>query len=133
METSSITPGPSPEDFPQYTASNGRQEPDPLDPFSQLWRPLPPNAKVTRGKGGYELRLQLSPSEALVAVYSALSAIEHLKETSLLSHSDPVENQFSKALPDLMTKARQIRALEDTASEIQAQEFQKHPLEAQIK
>lgn len=85
---------------------------DPSDPYAHIWDNLPPNTRVIRNKSGYELRLKLAPSEAPVAVYSALAAIEHLKETALMPDSPPPDPRFAQALPDLATEGRRQKAME---------------------
>jgi hypothetical protein len=111
-----VQSGKEPASFPLATASPASKGPsrqvDPTDPYSAIWQTLPSNARVIRGKNGYELRLKMAPSEAPTAVYSALAAIEHLKETSLLSDSTPADPRFAHALPDLATEGRRMRAIE---------------------
>ncbi len=76
------------------------------------------------------MRLKLAPSEAPTAVYSALAAIEHLKETSLLAGAPPADPRFAKALPQLASEGRQLRALEQGMKTAHA-EHQKKTKEAQ--
>jgi ParB family transcriptional regulator, chromosome partitioning protein len=113
----------SPESFGEKVAKNPAL--DPTDPYGSLWKDLPPNTRVIMGKTGYELRLKLAPSQAPTAVYSALAAIEHLKETALLPDSPPADPRFAQALPDLATEGRRIMAMEQGLQMAQAEEKRK--------
>jgi ParB/RepB/Spo0J family partition protein len=98
---------------------------DPTDPYAHIWDKLPPNTRVIRSKVGYELRLKLAPSEAPVAVYSALAAIEHLKETALMPNSPPADPRFAQALPNLASEGRRMKAIEQGLKTAQAEDQRK--------
>ncbi len=118
-----IQKGNSPESFGEKV-SNGPVQ-DPTDPFASLWKDLPANVRVIMGKTGYELRLKMAPSEAPTTVYSALAAIEHLKETALMPDSPPANPRFAQALPDLATEGRRMKAIEQGQQIAQAEEKRK--------
>ncbi len=118
-----VQKGNSPESFGEKAAQE--QVSDPSDPFASLWEDLPPNAKVIKGKTGYELRLKMAPSEAPTAVYGALAAIEHLKETALMPDSPSANLRFSQALPDLASEGRRMKAIEQGLQNAQAEEKRK--------
>ena len=118
-----VQKGNSHESFGEKVAKNPTI--DPTDPYSSLWKDLPSNARVIRGKAGYELRLKLAPSQAPTAVYSALAAIEHLKETALMPDSPAADLRFAQPLPDLATEGRRIMAQEQGLLAAQAEEKRK--------
>ena len=124
-----VQSGKEPSAFPlpgQKAGHSSKPTPDPSDPYAHVWNNLPSNVRVIRNKTGYELRLKLAPSEAPTAVYSALAAIEHLKETALMPDSPPADPRFAQALPDLATEGRRLKALEQGLAAAKAADDRKN-------
>lgn len=124
-----VQSGQEPSSFPvngEKASHGSKAAQDPTDPYASIWKELPSNARVIKGKTGYELRLKLAPSEAPVAVYSALAAIEHLKETALLPDSPPADPRFAQALPNLATEARRVKVQEQNLQAAHEEEKRKN-------
>lgn len=85
---------------------------DPTDRYFDLWKPLPGRAKVFRVQGAYEFRILLTPGEAPTVIYSAMSAVEHLKETALFPGGPEADPRFAQALPQLAYESREKMAFE---------------------
>lgn len=117
-----VKSGHNPQDFGQK-ADKAVQDPD--DPYSSYWESLPEQVRVTRGKKGYRVVMDLTPAEAVPVVYGALSNREYLKG---LAGQDE-----DKRYRDVLAKAHQAAVpllKEETAARARAEADRKAALEA---
>ena len=81
---------------------------DSEDPYSAYWQGLPDKVKVTRGKKGYRVVMDLFPSEAVPVVYGAMSNWEYLKGQS----GEAEDLRYRNALPQVHKDAVKARTQE---------------------
>jgi ParB family transcriptional regulator, chromosome partitioning protein len=125
--------GNNPEDYGQK-ADKATHNPD--DPNAQYWETLPEQVKVTRGKKGYRVVMDLSPAEAVPVVYGAMSNWEHLKglagEGNDLRYRNALPQAHKDAVPVLKReKADKAKAEADRKAALEAKAAEKARKEAQ--
>jgi len=117
-----VKSGHNPEDYGQKADTAAQ---DPNDPYSAYWANLPQQVKVSRGKKGYRVVMDLSPAEAVPVVYGAMSNWEHLKVLSGENH----DLRYRNALHQVHQDAVPLRKKE-VAEKAQAEAGRKAALEA---